>query len=153
MLDYIPSFVRWARFPVIVIIMCALAGCAGVASRHTTHPYTPVSVNPDMRRDVVIMALAQLGTRYRYGGATPATGFDCSGLVQYVFGAAADTRVPHSTSQIAEASRSISKHDLSPGDLVFFNTLHRRYSHVGIYLGDGRFINAPSSGEIGRAHV
>src|SRR3546814_8247634 len=73
MLDYIPSFVRWARFPVIVIIMCALAGCAGVASRHTTHPYTPVSVNPDMRRDVVIMALAQLGTRYRYGGATPAT--------------------------------------------------------------------------------
>src|SRR3546814_20332443 len=107
MLDYIPSFVRWARFPVIVIIMCALAGCAGVASRHTTHPYTPVSVNPDMRRDVVIMALAQLGTRYRYGGATPAPGFDCSGFVQYVFRAAAATRAPHRTNKITAANRTI----------------------------------------------
>src|SRR3546814_12923553 len=114
MLDYIPSFVRWARFPVIVIIMCALAGCAGVASRHTTHPYTPVSVNPDMRRDVVIMALAQLGTRYRYGGAKPAHGFHCSGLGQEVFGAAADTRGPHRPRQIAHASPPIPKPNPTP---------------------------------------
>src|SRR3546814_14645783 len=140
MLDYIPSFVICAPFPVFLYIMCPLAACAGVTSRLTTHPYTPVSVNPDMRRDVVIMALAQLGTRYRYGGATPATGFDFSGLVPYVFRAAAATRVTPTTRQNAVASRSISKPHLSPGALALFNTLHPRSEHAATYLREGRLL-------------
>ncbi len=85
-------------------------------------------------------------TNYRYGGSAPATGFDCSGLVAYVFRQAASQPLPHNTAAIAHLSRPISRSKLKPGDFVFFNTLNRPFSHMGIYLGDGRFINAPSSG-------
>lgn len=91
-------------------------------------------------------ALGLMGSPYRYGGNDPATGFDCSGLVSYVFRQATGTGLPRITRDQAAASRRINRRDLREGDLVFFNTLGRANSHVGIYIGDGRFVNAPSSG-------
>lgn len=91
-------------------------------------------------------ALSLLDTQYRYGSARPLRGFDCSGLVKYVFATATHTSLPHNTDQIARLSRAVPRGDLQPGDLVFFNTLGAPNSHMGIYLGNGRFINAPSSG-------
>ncbi len=96
-------------------------------------------------------ALGLLDAQYRYGGAIPTTGFDCSGLVAYVFGTAAKQSLPHNTAMIAELSRPISRSRLQLGDFVFFNTLGSPNSHMGIYLGDGSFVNAPSSG--GRVRI
>ena len=95
-------------------------------------------------------ALGLIGAPYRYGGTDPRQGFDCSGLVNYVFRKAAGAAVPRDTAGQAAASRKISTRNLEIGDLVFFNTLGRSNSHVGIYIGDRRFVNAPSSGGIVR---
>ena len=102
---------------------------------------------PTTQGDVVVFAaLAHLGVRYRFGGNTPETGFDCSGLVNYVFREAANLKLPRSTSEIATVGQAIPKDQLRAGDLMFYNTLRRPNSHVVIYMGDGRFVHAPSSG-------
>lgn len=95
-------------------------------------------------------ALDQLGIRYRYGGSSPDTGFDCSGLVAYTAEQALGLKLPRNAAAMALVGTSIDRRELQPGDLVFFNTLGRRYSHVGIYLGDERFVHAPSSGGVVR---
>jgi len=87
-----------------------------------------------------------MGTPYRYGGSDPREGFDCSGLVQYTH-RQAGIAVPRTARAQYNASRPVSRRQLRPGDLVFFRIDGRRISHVGIYLGDGRFIHAPSSGQ------
>lgn len=102
-------------------------------------------------QEVLMNALALSGTPYKYGGKTPDTGFDCSGFVRYVFSQAANLTLPHGARAISQLGKSIPADQLQPGDLVFFNTLKHAFSHVGIYLGDGRFIHAPSSG--GGVHV
>jgi cell wall-associated NlpC family hydrolase len=99
----------------------------------------------DKRDEVMFFALSLIDTGYRFGGKNPEAGLDCSGMVSYVFREAADIRVSGSAADIAKRGREIDKKDLRPGDLVFFNTLNRSFSHVGIYIGDGRFIHAPSS--------
>lgn len=86
-----------------------------------------------------------VGKPYKYGGSSPA-GFDCSGLVQYSF-KHAGVALPHNTLQQRSASRLIKAAELRPGDLLFFNQEGKKYGHVGIYLGDGRFVHAPSSGK------
>ena len=91
-------------------------------------------------------ARSLIGTPYKYGGSTPVSGFDCSGFVGYVYQHSLGIRLPRVTSKIGLVGKSVRSNDLRSGDLVFFNTLQRRYSHVGIYLGDNRFIHAPSSG-------
>lgn len=95
-------------------------------------------------------ALDQLGVRYRYGGSSPDTGFDCSGLVAYSAERALGLKLPRNSSAMALIGTSIDKQQLQAGDLVFFNTLGRRYSHVGIYLGNDRFVHSPSSGGVVR---
>lgn len=95
-------------------------------------------------------ALDQLGVRYRYGGSSPDTGFDCSGLVAYSAQRALGLKLPRNSSAMALMGTAIDKQHLQPGDLVFFNTLGRRYSHVGIYLGDNRFVHSPSAGGVVR---
>ena len=92
------------------------------------------------------MALMALGVDYRDGGRSHVTGFDCSGLVAHVFEEAYGIRLPRNALSQSEAGLPVSLDQLDPGDLVFYDTLGRPYSHVGIYLGDGRFVHAPKSG-------
>ncbi|HEX2829564.1 MAG TPA: C40 family peptidase [Burkholderiales bacterium] len=99
-----------------------------------------------LTRELVMQALGYLGIRYKYGGNSPETGFDCSGLVRYVVGEAFGLVLPRDARSISRHGASVSTDDLQPGDLVFFNTMRRPFSHVGIYVGDGRFIHAPASG-------
>ncbi len=101
---------------------------------------------PNIRSDIVVRALTLIDTPYRYGGSTPEGGFDCSGLVRYVYGAVGAGQLPRRTEDIGKAGEPISRSQLEPGDLVFFNTLSRAYSHVAIYIGDGRFLHAPARG-------
>ena len=96
--------------------------------------------------DLAFYALSLTGTPYRYGGNSPETGFDCSGFVRHVFHSTLGIELPRSSREINELGEKITPNELRPGDLVFYNTLRRAFSHVGIYLGDGRFVHSPSSG-------
>ena len=97
--------------------------------------------------DLVVTAMGFLGVPYRRGGNTAATGFDCSGFVRSMYEQSLGLILPRKASDQAQASESIERHDLQPGDLVFFNTMRRSFSHVGIYIGEGKFIHSPRSGQ------
>jgi cell wall-associated NlpC family hydrolase len=95
--------------------------------------------------DIPMVAISLVGSPYLLGGTTPETGLDCSGFVGYVFKQAAGLVLPHDSLAISASAQPVEKSRLQPGDLVFFNTLNRAFSHVGIYLGDDRFVHATSS--------
>ena len=97
-------------------------------------------------RNLTSSALDLIGIRYRWGGASPATGLDCSGLVQFVFQQVTGVTLPRSTKELSRIGEQVTLSDLQPGDLVFFNTRRFAFSHVGIYVGDNRFIHAPRRG-------
>lgn len=96
-------------------------------------------------------ALGLLGIRYRRGGSNPESGFDCSGFVSHVFREGLGLDLPHSAKAMSLAGEVVAKDELQPGDLVFFNTMRRAFSHVGIYLGENRFVHAPRRG--GRVRI
>ena len=100
----------------------------------------------DKASGVALQALTHLGTPYRASGLSPQTGFDCSGLVVYVYLEGAGLALPRNTFDLSRLGQPVEAAELRPGDLVFYNTQRRDYSHVGIYLGEERFIHAPSSG-------
>jgi cell wall-associated NlpC family hydrolase len=102
-------------------------------------------------QELVLQAMGMIGIRYSFGGRNPDTGFDCSGLVRYVFDRVMGRSLPHNSYEMARMGTSVRPGELEPGDLVFYNTRGRRYSHVGIYVGEGRFIHAPSRG--GQVHI
>lgn len=99
------------------------------------------------RRMVVNKALRLVGTKYRLGGNTPKSGMDCSGLVKYVFQNTLGLPLPRRTIEMSRKGHRVSKSNLKPGDLVFFNTFGRTTSHVGIYIGNNKFVHAPSTGK------
>lgn len=96
--------------------------------------------------ELVANALGLLGVQYRRGGNSPESGFDCSGMVRYVFQNAAGLDLPRRAAEISRIGTKVDRDELRPGDLVFYNTLKQTFSHVGIYLGNNRFIHAPSRG-------
>jgi len=102
----------------------------------------------DTTSDLVMSAMNFLGVPYRRGGSTEASGFDCSGFTRYVFENSLGRLLPRRSRDQAASSDllPITRDDLKPGDLVFFNTMRKAFSHVGIYMGDGKFIHAPHSG-------
>ena len=91
-------------------------------------------------------ALDLLGVRYRWGGTKPETGFDCSGFVGHVFREGLGLDLPRSAKALSLTGEPVAKDELQPGDLVFFNTMRRAFSHVGIYLGNDLFVHAPRTG-------
>ena len=93
-----------------------------------------------------MFALGLIGVNYRWGGTTPETGLDCSGLVRYVFQQVTGVNLPHSSKEMSHVGKRIGVAELEPGDLVFFNTRRFAFSHVGIYLGNNRFLHAPAAG-------
>jgi cell wall-associated NlpC family hydrolase len=105
----------------------------------------------DTAREVIFYALSMVGIDYRWGGSSPQTGFDCSGLVSHVFRQIAGLVLPRDSYAMARIGKPITLDNLKPGDLVFFNTMRRPFSHVGIYLGDKRFVHAPTAGK--QVHV
>jgi cell wall-associated NlpC family hydrolase len=96
--------------------------------------------------DVVLHALGFIGVPYRMGGSSVESGLDCSAFVRLVYKQITGLALPRSAAEQAAATRSIERSELQPGDLVFFNTLRRSFSHVGIYIGEGRFVHSPRTG-------
>ncbi|WP_322033042.1 C40 family peptidase [Paraburkholderia sp. J76] len=98
------------------------------------------------REEISIQAMGLVGTPYRWGGNTPDSGFDCSGLVKYVLARSASVDLPRTTAEMSTRGETVEPDEIASGDLVFFNTTGRPHSHVGIYVGNLRFVNAPSTG-------
>ncbi|MGB3917878.1 MAG: C40 family peptidase [Thiothrix litoralis] len=120
-------------------------------SKNITAKVTKLPVSAP-KKDVTLLdrvvwnAEKQKGKMYRYGGESPKTGFDCSGLTQFAFGKGAGVSLPRTAADQYAASVKVSKQEASKGDLVFFKTSGKRISHVGIYLGDNKFVHAPRTG-------
>lgn len=123
---------------VALVLLFSLAACGGRAGLRSDAEVERI------RQSVVVDALGQIGRPYRYGGSTP-DGFDCSGLVQYVF-AQAGVTLPRSSREQHELGREIDLDDAEPGDLLFYSFAGRRVDHVAIYLGDGQAVHAPARG-------
>lgn len=148
-----PAPVPRARFAPL-LLLALLAGCSSSPERPAAQAAAPRALqvvdvapaDPVRANDVLMRALGLVGTPYRWGGNTPDGGFDCSGLVGYVFLDAAKVYLPRTTREIAKVEASTPPRDrLAPGDLVLFGDRGAVF-HVGIYVGEGRFVHAPSTG-------
>lgn len=137
------------RLCIGITMMALLAGCSS-SPKPIINPAVenPPSQSPPASRhdDVLFEAFSHVGTPYRYGGSSPSTGFDCSGLIHYVYNKAAGVTLPRTTSGLYSLKSNSPKTPLQPGDLLLFATGGRKVDHAGIYVGDGRFLHAPSSG-------
>lgn len=140
-----PVFMSGWRGPVLAASLAlALQGCgtlappAGGPSAVTVRSEHAVAVG----QDVALFALSMLDQGYRYGGRNAAAGFDCSGLVEHVYREAAGIELRGNAASLARQSRPVASGALQAGDLLFFNTLGPANSHVGVYVGNGRFVHA-----------
>ena len=148
------------RTALTATIILPLASCGLFSGKH--HPKTqthttartvqPVRISHIDRtqgsQELMLHSMGLIGTPYRWGGSSTSTGFDCSGMIQFVYKNALGVSLPRTARDMAAASRKISDNQLKAGDLVFFNTGgSSQYSHVGLYIGNGEFIHAPSSGK------
>jgi cell wall-associated NlpC family hydrolase len=154
--SHLPRHVRRAAVTVALVL---LAGCSSTPQRHeltfrSSHSSladqparAPSAASVGTANDILFRAIALVGTPYHWGGNTPESGFDCSGLVDYIYRNAANILLPHSSSAMASMDGSKVKQmdELASGDLVFFGS-GRSISHVGVYVGKGRFVHAPNSG-------
>lgn len=131
------------RYLLLAFVLAVVAGCGTPAPRSIPPP-VPGASRPSLGDEIVLRAMAQIGTAYRYGGAD-LEGFDCSGLVYFIH-QGLGLSAPRTAQQQFDASHRIARGDLAPGDLVFFRFEGRRISHVGIYAGAGRFVHAPQTG-------
>ena len=138
----------------IVLLALLLAACGTVSGPSTTAlglvPPLPAAATSNAAsiekgREVVLYTLGLIDTGYRYGGKNPSAGLDCSGMVSHVYAQAVGLKLSGSAADIARKGRPVPLDQLRPGDLVFFNTANKPHSHVGIYVGDDRFVHAPKA--------
>jgi len=128
----------------LALLLGLLGACASAPPAHYSAP--PNQSTAGLHREVVELAHNLIGTPYHYGGRSPRQGFDCSGLVYYTY-RQAGLRLPRTSFGQYKATVPVSLRGLRPGDLVFFHMYRNRISHVGIYIGQHKFIHAPSRGK------
>mgnify|MGYP002377476479 FL=1 len=137
--------------------LCSLLLAAGFASavvtasatesvRKADEPHSLFERYTNAAQDVILQGLKLVGVRYRLGGNDESSGLDCSGFVRLVFKDSLGAQLPRTAAEMSEVGQRIDVSQLKPGDLVFFNTMRRTFSHVGIYLGDNHFLHAPRTG-------
>lgn len=134
------------QFLGLAALTLLIAGCSSNGSKRGITRFGADNLPPTVQgQEVTIMAMNLIDTGYRFGGKNPEAGVDCSGMVSWLYKQAADMPLKGSARDMAKRGREISPAAIRPGDLVFFNTQGYSYSHVGIYIGDQRFIHAPNS--------
>jgi cell wall-associated NlpC family hydrolase len=132
----------------LLVTLCEAADLKAFYAAATVSPPAPQADRfADKGQELILHALAFIGVSYKWGGSNPVTGLDCSGFVSYVFREAAGVVLPHNAYSLSLQGKSVVSTELRPGDLVFFNTVRRAFSHVGIYIGDNRFVHAPKKGK------
>jgi cell wall-associated NlpC family hydrolase len=132
---------------IFIYIFLSLSGCASLGSKNNATKVAQFKQDTSVgTEDISIAAVGLVGVPYRYGGNNPKGGFDCSGLIVYVYSKSANIKLPRTIQEISTKGQSVESQPPAPGDLVFFNTTGEKYSHAGIYVGQGRFVHAPSAG-------
>jgi cell wall-associated NlpC family hydrolase len=131
--------------PILLLLLCS--ACATAPGPEAPHALPVADGAPDERmNDLVMYAMSLADTPYRNGGEKEETGFDCSGFVRHVYHKSLNWTLPRTSVEMSRTGEPQEDH-LRPGDLVFFNTQQQPFSHVGIYVGDGRFVHAPKTGK------
>lgn len=125
--------------------MFAIVACTSQLDRPQISKKSPVLLNNALRDEIVTYSMWLVDKDYHFGGQSPETGFDCSGMVSYVYMKVAGIKLPHNAAMIAKQGKEISRSNLMAGDLVFFKSNNKGFAHVGIYIGNDRFIHAPNS--------
>ena len=140
------------KFITILLSVAAIV-FSGIVNAQTNEQQQRLSDEPSLferytnsAQDLILKGLELVGINYRRGGTDPENGLDCSGFVQIVFKDAVGMLLPRTAREQSEIGNVVDKNELKAGDLVFFNTMRRTFSHVGIYLGDNRFLHAPRTG-------
>ncbi|WP_353192011.1 C40 family peptidase [Pandoraea pnomenusa] len=140
----------WRCITVLSLTLLVAACSSGPSVRQgSSANYGNRTMGPERsagQEEITLEAMSLVGIPYRYGGNTPDSGFDCSGLVRYVVARAAGVNLPRTTADMSGVGTVLERDDLASGDLIFFNTTGRAHSHVGIYVGQGKFVHAPNSG-------
>jgi len=137
---------RALKQTLLIATIALLTGCTILPPQQILDQNKPATVlDYSKSNEVVMVTLGLMETDYRFGGSNPESGLDCSGMVSYIYENAVNLKLPHNAAEIARLGREIDLSALRPGDLVFFNTQNRSYSHVGIYIGGDRFVHAPST--------
>lgn len=141
------------QLAVFGLIACLLAACSTPTPPRKTASAKPAKPRAGQSlaniqasgdgREIVMYALGLLDVGYQFGGTNPEAGLDCSGMAGFIYQNAVGVQLPRSAREIADRTRSIDRSHLKAGDMVFFNTMNRPYSHMGIYIGDGKFVHAP----------
>jgi cell wall-associated NlpC family hydrolase len=132
---------------IFIYIFLSLSGCASFGSKNNATKVAQFKQDTSVgTEDISIAAVGVVGVPYRYGGNNPKGGFDCSGLIAYVYSKSANMKLPRTIQEMSTKGQSVENQAPAPGDLVFFNTTGEKYSHAGIYVGQGRFVHAPSAG-------
>ena len=152
------------KLPLLLLLATTLA-CAAPADDEAPPPVNPAGILSqwtghltgqfsqakqtvgEKTTDLLGQAMGLLGVPYRRGGTSENTGFDCSGFVRHLYEQSFGKLLPHRAADQAKVTEAIDPTELKPGDLVFFNTMKRAFSHVGIYVGDGKFIHSPRAGK------
>ena len=128
-----------------LVLGVLVAGCSTTPHKGSPTQSTPPRLTAEQANEVTLIAIGLVGTPYRYGGNTPSGGFDCSGLINYVYRAKAAVSPPRSVSGLVQWGATVSPEDVQTGDLAIFGQ-GSGASHAGIYVGEGRFVHAPSTG-------
>lgn len=144
------AYVPWRCAGALALTLLVAACSSGPTVRQGGNAnYGNRAVGPERsagQEEITLEAMSLVGIPYRYGGNTPDSGFDCSGLVRYVVARAAGVNLPRTTADMSGVGTVLERDELASGDLIFFNTTGRAHSHVGIYVGQGKFVHAPNSG-------
>lgn len=132
-----------------LLILLLLSACGSQPLRHDAPVTTTSAVSNDEAQmsNMAIYAMSLYDTPYQYGGKSRVNGFDCSGFVQYVFQNSLGLQLPRTSAEMGRMGRALEPNQLKPGDLVFFNTTRNANSHVGIFIGDNRFVHSPKTGK------
>ncbi|MBK7424914.1 MAG: C40 family peptidase [Propionivibrio sp.] len=138
---------------ITLLLSIAIIVFSGIVTAQTSEQQHRLSDEPSLferytnsAQDLILKGLELVGINYRRGGTDPENGLDCSGFVQIVFKDAVGMLLPRTAREQSEMGNIVDRNELKAGDLVFFNTMRRTFSHVGIYLGDNRFLHAPRAG-------
>jgi cell wall-associated NlpC family hydrolase len=134
---------RWLTLLIPCVLF--LAACGSAPQKVGVGETVRSAAGREKANEVVLFSLGLINIDYRFGGKNPEAGLDCSGMVSYVFDQSVNLKLKGSAADIARRGRIVDIAYIQPGDLVFFNTMNKPLSHVGIYIGEGRFIHAPSS--------
>lgn len=132
---------------IFISALLLITGCSSFSSKNNSAKVAQFKQDTSVgTEDISITAIGLVGVPYRYGGNNPKGGFDCSGLIAYVYNKSANIKLPRTIQEMSSKGQSLGNQAPAPGDLVFFNTTGDKYSHAGIYVGQGRFVHAPSAG-------